>query len=131
MMNETLDELKTRLAALNLPDVTADELITLVREPLAHVSFQQEGGLVRVWTHACCFVLDLASLRTSVAIPETLGLMQARPIVAESAVFQPVKRRTRRVLRERDEALQAPPAKGAEIAEGLGKDVQENQGGES
>jgi len=133
MNNETLEELKQRITALKLPDVSVEEVLTLVREPLAHVAFKQEGGLVRVWTPACCFVLNLETLRMSVAVPETVGLMQAGRLIRESSALQPVARRSRRAERGRDESLQAPTVRRAApdpapTTEGLAEDKGTVQG---
>lgn len=96
-MNEkpTTEEVREQLAALKLPDATVDELLTLIREPLAHVAFRMEGGQVRVWTRDCVFVLDPATLRVSVAAAETAGIHAARRIVKTSGVDAPVAKRGR------------------------------------
>lgn len=124
-MKQTLEELEQQITALNLPDVSVTEVLTLVREPLAHVGFKQEGGNVRVWTHACVFILNLETLRISVAPMETVGLMQASKLVKAADAQPKPTRMSRRARRGEVEDLRAEPPKPVvpEIAEGLTQDV--------
>ena len=125
-MKQTLEELAEQIKALKLPDVSVEEVLTIVREPLAHVGFKQEGGQVRVWTHACVFILNLETLRISVAPAETVGLMQASKLVqAADAVQTKPSRASRRSRRGEVEDQRHEPKKPAipEIEGGLGKDV--------
>lgn len=121
MTKETIEEVKTKLAALNLPDVTVNEIVTLVTEPLAHIEVKSaDGGRLAVWTQAAVFTVDLAACRIGVAAELTAGLHEARGIVAEAVKAAKPKRATRRRNREqqedqREEALDPAP----EIAEGL------------
>lgn len=125
MNKETLEELKTKLEALKLPDVTVTEIITLVTEPLAHLEVKSaEGGRLHIWTHAAVFTVDLATCRIGVAADLTAGLHEARGQVA-AAVKADKPKRGRRVKREqvedmREESLDAAP----EISKSLGKDAQ-------
>lgn len=124
-MKQTLEELAEQIKALKLPDVSVEEVLTIVREPLAHVGFKQEGGQVRVWTHACVFILNLETLRISVAPAETVGLMQASKLV-QAADGQPKpSRASRRSRRGEVEDQRHEPKKPSvpEIEGGLGKDV--------
>jgi len=127
---QTIEELEQALTALNLPDVSVDEVLTLVREPLAHVAFKQDGGQVRVWTHACVFVLNLEALRISVSPLETVGLIKAKGLVRAMDALPKPKRQSRRAQRGPNEDLQHEPAKEkpSEIAEGLTQDVGMVQG---
>lgn len=135
MTKQTLEELAEQIKALNLPDVSVEEVLTLVREPLAHVGFKQEGGQVRVWTHACVFILNLETLRISVAPAETVGLMQASNLVQAADAQPKPTRASRRSRRGEVEYQRHEPKKPAvpEIAEGLTQDVgtvQMQEGGE-
>ncbi len=95
----TMEEVKSQLEALGLPDVTVDEILTLVREPLAHVAFKTEAGdCIRVFTQSCVFVLHVPSLRVMVDVPVTVQLHEAAQIVKQSGVLDapPKNRRQRR-----------------------------------
>jgi hypothetical protein len=68
MTKETIEEVKTKLAALKLPDVTVNELVTIVTEPLAHLEVKSaDGGRLQIWTPAAVFTVDLAACRIGVA----------------------------------------------------------------
>jgi hypothetical protein len=127
MTKETIEEVKTKLAALKLPDVTVNEIVTLVTEPLAHMEVKSaDGGRLAVWTHAAVFTVDLTACRIGVAPELTAGLHEARKIVGE-AVKAAKPKRVRRRNREqeenqREEAMDPAP----EITEGLDKDVVKN-----
>lgn len=113
MNKETLEELKTKLEELKLPDVTVAEIITLVTEPLAHLEVKSaEGGRLHIWTHAAVFTVDLATCRVGVAAELTAGLHAARKHVAAAVQADKQPKRGRRVKREqvedmREEALDA------------------------
>lgn len=135
-MKQTLEELTDQIKALNLPDVSVEEVLTLVREPLAHVGFKQEGGNVRVWTHACVFILNLETLRISVAPAETVGLMQASKLVQTADAQPKPTRASRRARRgEVEDQLHEPKKPAApEITDSLANDegtVQMQEGGEA
>jgi hypothetical protein len=123
MQKETLEQLKTDLEALKLPDVTVAEIITLVTEPLAHLEVKSaDGGRLHIWTQAAVFTVDLAACRIGVAAELTAGLHQARKKI-DAALKADKPKRGRRVKREqvedmREEELDAAP----EIIESLGKE---------
>jgi hypothetical protein len=125
MTKETIEEVKTKLAALKLPDVTVNELVTIVTEPLAHLEVKSaDGGRLQIWTPAAVFTVDLAACRIGVAAELTAGLHEARGIVAEAVKAAKPKRAVRRRNREqeenqREEAMDPAP----EITEGLAKDA--------
>ncbi len=125
MNKQTLDELKTQLEALKLPDVTVAEIITLVTEPLAHIEVKSaDGGRLQIWTHAAVFTVDLATCRIGVSAELTAVLHSARKQVAAAAKAAKPKRGRRR-QREQDETLREEALDPApEIAETLGKDEQ-------
>lgn len=125
MTKETIEEVAEKLAALKLPDVTVNEILTLVTEPLAHIEVRSaDGGRLQVWTHAAVFTVDLVACRIGVAAELTAGLHEARGIVTEAVKAAKPKRVARRQAREqvedrREEKLDPAP----EIAEGLAQDA--------
>jgi len=125
MNKETLEELKTDLEALKLPDVTVAEIITLVTEPLAHLEVKRaDGGRLQIWTHAAVFTVDLATCRIGVAAELTAGLHAARKQVS-AAIKADKPKRGRRVKREQVEDMREEPLDAApEITESLSKDKQ-------
>ena len=124
MTKETIEEVKTKLAALKLPDVTVNELVTIVTEPLAHLEVKSaDGGRLQIWTPAAVFTVDLAACRIGVAAELTAGLHEARGIVAE-AVKAAKPKRVRRRNREQEENQRVEAMDPApEITEGLAKDA--------
>ena len=127
MTKETIEEVKTKLAALKLPDVTVNELVTIVTEPLAHIEVKSaDGGRLQIWTPAAVFTVDLAACRIGVAAELTAGLHEARGIVAEAvkAVKAAKPKRVRRRNREQEENQRVEAMDPApEITEGLAKDA--------
>jgi hypothetical protein len=124
MTKETIEEVKMKLAALKLSDVTVNEIVTLVTEPLAHIEVKSaDGGRLQIWTHAAVFSVDLAACRIGVAAELTAGLHEARGIVAEAVKTGKTKRGRRRNREQeenqREEAMDPAP----EITEGLAQDV--------
>lgn len=94
----TIDEVKQQIDAIGLPDVTAEEILTLLREPLAHVAFKTEAGdYIRVITQHCAFMLHVPSLRVMVDVPVTVKLHEATQVVKQSGVLStPAKLRKQR-----------------------------------
>ena len=94
----TIEEVKQQIDAIGLPDVTAEEILTLVREPLAHVAFKTEAGdYIRLVTQHCAFMLHVPSLRVMVDVPVTVKLHEATQVVKQSgALTTPTKPRKHR-----------------------------------
>lgn len=123
MTKDTLDEVKTKLAALRLPEVTEQEILTLVTEPLAHIEVKHvDGTRLQVWTHAAVFTVDLTTCRIGVVAELTAGLHQARTIV--QAATNKTKRGRKRQPREQVETLREESLDAPEIDDSLAQDNQ-------
>lgn len=53
-----------------------EELRAVLEKELSHFAVKIGDGTIRVFTHACCFTIDLNSARASVSLPESVWMME-------------------------------------------------------